>query len=442
MAFFCDDPSDISDIAQKDTNRLVGQIAKALAANSPYLNVIGGGTFPSGVSDSIRSVVQMQAAPGDSLAIPQFLCDTELCGYTGCQDLTDAVEFTTTLESFRGRGPNICVKKGYSAFKGSYVVAEDSMKKLITQYVNADVRAQLYLRSASKFTANAGYDFDSLFTGGSETDLGVLFAPLLPTGPMTFKALHYLARYIREVLFGEWFAQDKGMPHFRFIGGSDQVEYFRNEIGVQNIMQSLTTGGYKLGETTLSAYSFEQSPAYRGIAFGIDQRPLRASGFNIDGTLNLIDPVTIISNPAKGTGYAKVNPAWLAAEYEVGKLIADGTFERLVPERYVGEGSFKFAPQLHMGELDWHYILDNECNQWGDFGWHKYQITRAYRPLRPQHIVSVLYKRCKADLGLVDCIDDSALSYTGADETADLDCVAPGELERGRCRNDDEQQLA
>ena len=142
MAFFCDDPSQISDIASKDTNRIVGTVAKALAANSVYMNVIGGGVFPSGVSDAIRSVVQMQAAPGDSLAIPTFVCDTDICGNQGIQDLTDTVEFTLRLESFRGRGPNICVKKGYAAFKGSYVMAEDSMKKLVTQYVNSDIRAQ------------------------------------------------------------------------------------------------------------------------------------------------------------------------------------------------------------------------------------------------------------------------------------------------------------
>jgi hypothetical protein len=415
MAFFCDDPSAISDIASKDTNRIVGSIAKTLAANSPYLNVIGGGTFPSGTSDNIRSVVQMQAAPGDSLAIPQFVCDTELCGNLGHQDLTDTIEFNLRLESFRGRGPNICMKKGYSAFKGSYTMAEDSLRKLVTQYINADIRAQLYLRSASKFTANANYDFNSLFTGGAETDLGVLFAPLLPTGPMTFKALHYIARYLKEVLFGEWYGNDKGMPHFRFIGGSDQVEYFRSEVGVQNVMCCLTEGGYQLGKEALTAYSFESSPAYRGIAFGVDQRPLRATGFNEDGTLALVDPITIVSNPAKGTAYAKVNPSWLDADYEVGVLIADGSFERLVPERYVGEGSFRFAPQLHMGELDWHYHIDNECNQWGDFGWHKYQITRAYRPLRPQHIIPILYKRCPADLGLVNCSNDDSSSFSGAD---------------------------
>jgi len=419
MAFFCDAPTDISDIASKDSNRIIGTIAKTLAANSPYMNVIGGGVFPSGVSDQVRSVVQLQAAPGDSLAIPTFVCDTEICGTAGDQDLTATTEFTLRLESRRGRGPNICVKKGYAAFKGSYSMAEDSLKKLITQYVNSDIRAQLYLRSASKFTANANYDFDSLFTGGLETDLGVKFAPFLPTGPMTFKALHFLARYLKEVLFGEWYESDKGMPHFRFIGGADQVEYFRSEIGVQNVLIALTTGGYKLGEEALTAYSFEQSPAYRGIAFGVDQRPLRASGFNVDGTLALIDPVTIVTG-SNNTAYAKPNPSWLAADYEVGVLIADGSFERLVPERYVGESSFKFAPQLHMGELEWHYLMDNQCNQWGDFGWHKYQITRAYKPLRPQHIIPILYKRCKADLGLGNCVDTSASHYSGSDSFASL----------------------
>jgi hypothetical protein len=79
------------------------------------------------------------------------------------------------------------------------------------------------------------------------------------------------------------------------------------------------------------------------------------------------------------------------------------SFKRLVPEKYVGEGSFKFAPQMHMGELEWHYIKDNDCNIWGDYGWHIYQISRAYQPQRPHHIIPILYKRCKADLGLDEC---------------------------------------
>lgn len=412
----CVAPSTLSDISKKDTSRLLGTVAKALAANSPYVNILEGGTFPSGVSDEIRTSVQMQAAPGDSLALPTFVCDTELCGTQGSQDLTDSIDFTARLESKRGKGPRVCVKKGYASYKSSYLAAEDSLKKLVTQYINADVRAQLYLRSASKFTAVAGYDFDSLFTGGNETDIGVKFAPILPSGPMSFKALHYLARYLKENLFADMFdAGGEGQMHFRFVGSSDIVDKFREEAGVKEVLLSLTNGSFKFGEQSLRGYGWETAGAYRGISFGIDQRPLRATGFNGSGTLNLVDPLTVVTNVSKNTAYAKVNTAWTGADYEVGFLFAQRSFRRLVPERYVGEGSFKFAPQLHMGELDWHYQIDNDCNAFGDFGWHQYQITRAYQPERPQFVVPILFKRCPGDLGLEECDEPTPSEYTGAD---------------------------
>jgi hypothetical protein len=412
----CITPAAASDIARKDTNRLIGSVARTLAANSPFINVLRGGTFPSGTSDTVRTAVQMQAAPGDSLALPTFVCDIDLCGQVGLQDLTDAIEYTTKLESKRGFGPRVCVKKGYAAFKSSYLAAEDSMKKLVTQYINSDVRAQLYLRSASKFTAAVGYDFTSLFTGGNETDIGVQFAPILPTGPMSFKALHYLARYIKENLFAEMFdVGGKGMPHFKVIASADQIELFREESGVKDVLLSFVNGSYKFGEDSLRGYSWASAGAYRGLAFGIDQRPLRATGFKANGDLNLVDPVTIVTNSAKNTAYAKLNPAWASAPYEVGFLIAENSFERLVPERFVGEGSFRWNPQLHMGELDWHYEIDNDCNVWGDFGWHKYQIIRAYKPVRPQFVVPFLYRRCTADLGLAACDVPTSSTYTGND---------------------------
>lgn len=405
MAADCNAPATLSDISTKDTNRLVGKIAESLAANSVFMNVLGGGTFPSGVSDVVRSSVQMPAAPGDSLAVPTFVNDTDACGTVGLQDLTDTIEFTYRLETKRGYGPRVCMKQGYAAYKDSYLMAADSLSKLITQYINADIRAQLYLRSASKFNASAGYCFEDLFTGGEHTDGSVAFAPVLPTGQLSFKALHTVLRYAKEALFAEMFeGGGKGQPHARFIGSADQIEYFRNEIGVEKILQSLTEGGYRLGENSLSAYSWETSPAYRGIAFGTDQTPLRATGFNQDGTLALVNPRTLVANVVKNTAYSIPNPAWLRAPYEVGFLVFQNSFKRLVPERYVGETPFKFAPQLVMGELQWHYVIDNDCNQWGDYGWHKYQIVRAYQPVRPHHIIPILYKRCNADLGLEACI--------------------------------------
>lgn len=419
----CIAPSALSDISVKDTNRLVGSIAKALAANSPYMNILEGGMFPSGTSDTIRSTVQLQAAPGDSLAIPTFVCDVELCGTQGTQDLTDSIDFSATLESKRGKGPRVCVKQGFSAYKQSYLAAEDSLKKLVVQYLNADIRAQLYLRSASKFVAHPNYTFDALFTGGNETDIGVQFAPITPTGPISFKSLHYIARYLKENLFAEGFepsGSGAGESLFRFIGSSDIVNSFREEIGVRDVLLSFVNGSYKFGETALRGYSFETAGAYRGISFGIDQRPLRATGFNEDGSLALVNPLINVVNAEKNTASAKVNPAWLAAPLELGFLFAHRSFRRLLPERYVGEGSFKFAPQLHMGELDWHYQIDNDCNAWGDYGWHKYQITRAYMPERPQFVVPILYARAPADLGLTANSSATLSGYSGADTFAEI----------------------
>lgn len=406
-------PAEISDFATKDTNRVQGNIAKCLAANSPFINILKGGTFASGVSDEVRSVVQLPAAPGDASVNPAFVNDTEICGTSGDIDRTSTVEFSYRLQSRRGRGPRVCVKQGYAAFKQSYAMAEDALAKQITQYLNADVKYQLFSKSATKFNAAAGYRFDDLITGGTEADVGVDFAAVTPTGELSFKALHKVARYLREVLLADPFTGGNAGEHFKVIGGIDIIDRFREETGVKDVLLALTNGGYRLGESVLTSYKWDVSAPYRGLAFGVDQRPLRASAV-VDGVPTFVNPMLVVEEPGDSNkAYAKVNPSWLSAPYEVLFLLADNTFERQVPERYVGEGSFRFSPQLHMGELDWHYVIDNDCNAHGDYGWHKYQITRAYRPVRPQHVVPILFKRCEADLGLVAC-DSTGEDYTGS----------------------------
>jgi hypothetical protein len=410
----CINPAEISDFATKDTNRVQGNIAKALAANSPFLNVLKGGTFASGVSDEVRSVVQLPAAPGDSLVNPSFTNDTEICGTSGTEDRVSTAEFTYRLKSKRGRGPRVCVKQGYAAFKNSYSMAEDSLAKTVTQYLNADIKYQLYSQSASKFNASAGYRFNDMFTGGDAADIGVKFADVVPTGEVSFKAVHKVARHLREHLLAESFSGGNVGEHFKVIGGIDIIDKFREETGVKDVLLALTNGGYKLGESVLTSYKWDVSAPYRGLSFGVDQRPMRATGFNPDGTLALVNPVVVVDDDEDANkAHSKPNPAWLDAPLEILFLIADNTFERQVPERYVGEGSFKFAPQLHMGELQWHYVVDNDCNPFGDFGWHQFQISRAYRPIRPEHVIPILFKRCDADLGLFDC-DDTGTTYTGS----------------------------
>ncbi len=173
----------------------------------------------------------------------------------------------------------------------------------------------------------------------------------------------------------------------------------RNEAGVKADLLALTTGNVTAVQDVLQKYAFIDLP-YRGIKLAIDQQPLRFNTVDANGNPVYIEPLirTVTDYGVENLS----NPAWQAARYEVGFLVSKGSFRRLVPERFVGEGSFRFEPQFVMGELQWTNFRDNVCNVWGDFGYHIYQIVRAFQARRPHGVIPVAYKRCSQDLGLSD----------------------------------------
>lgn len=416
----CNTPSAKSELAVKHTGVIQGTVAKALAANSAWINVLGGGVFKSGDGDVQKSAVQLPAAPGDSLAAPTFIADREICGTNGIQEKTEQKLYDICLESKRIKGPRVCMKSTFGAFKSSLLAAEDALKKNVVQYNNSDIRYQLTQRSATKVVATVGYDFASLLTGGSQSDLGVEFVDLLPTAPLSLKFLQKIARHAKDALWAEMFMNKGQEATYRFIGSSDIIDTMRAEAVVQGA-QYLTNGSFKLGEEIVNGFNFDSAPGYRGMSFGVDQRPLRFNTVTA-GQPNYINPVVNVTNATNNTAYPVTNPVWLAATYEVGHFVAKGAFERLVPERYAGEGTFKYAPQLVMGELEWSYNKDNDCNQWGDFGQHLAQLSRAYKPIHPEHVVPIAYLRVEADSGLVAPSVSSSSSYSGADTYADITC--------------------
>jgi len=390
-------PIAATDFANRDSNRLIGQIAKILARKSPYMDVLDGGTIPN-VSDTVRSVVQERAVMGQSLTKPVFVADNSTCGTIGNQAAVGSTVYSYGLQTMRGYGPKVCIKTTRTAFKQTYSQAANSLEAGILEVMNADIRSTLYERAGVKFVAKAATAFDTLLTGEIQA-IDTPFYASAPDSAMTFKALRKLGAYMKEVLLAEPFSSDVG-EFFKVITSDDQNEIFRNESGVKSDLNYLTSGRYDLGEKSLKGYSF-QGP-YRGFAFGIDPQPLRFSA--IDGVTNqpvLLEPV-ISDTVTTGVGQ-RPNPAWLAATYEIGFIIGGNSFKRLVPEQYAGESPFKFSPQLHMGELKFHNIVDNDCNVWGDYGMHIYQISRAYQPMRPHCVIPFAYKRCQADLGFATC---------------------------------------
>ena len=380
----------VQNFASKDVNRIIGQIGRVLARKSPYINSIDGGTLPN-VSDVVRSVVQEMAVPAASLASPTFANDTTLCGVGATPDQVGSTEYQFQLQTLRGAGPRVCVKTSRTAFKGSYLQAQISLEKTILQLINADIRYQYLIQSGIKYVSNSTQSFSQNLTGDMQAINTKFATGILPDAPMNFKTLYKIGTFMREEMLAEPFGTKDG-EFFQVMASADQIENFRNDADVKEDLVALTTGSFKLGEDSIKGYQFF---GYRGFAFGIDQQPLRATGYDGSGNLVLVNPIV---STAVTNGFAqRRNPAWVSAPYEVMFVIAGEAFKRLVPETYTGEGTFRFAPQLAMGELEWTYFRDNDCNLYGDFGQHIYQISRAIQPIRPQNVCAIVYKRCPFD---------------------------------------------
>ena len=395
MASNCIDLATVQNFASKDTNRIVGQIAKVLARKSPYINSIDGGTLPN-VSDVVRSVVEEMAVPASSLASPTFTADINLCGIGATPDRVGSTEYQFQLATLRGAGPRVCVKQARTAFKGSYLQAQVSLEKTILQLINADIRYQFLIQSGIKYVCSSTNTFTSNLTGDMQ-QINTQFADNVVDSPLNFKTLYKIGSFLREEMLAEPFASKDG-EFFQVLLGADAIETLRNDADVKEDLLYLTAGSFKLGEESISGYQFM---GYRGFAFGIDQQPLRSTGLGEDGNLVLVNPI-IAQAVTNGFGQRR-NPSWVNAPYEVGFVIAGESFKRLVPEQYVGEGTFRFAPQLSMGELEWTYFRDNDCNLYGDFGQHIYQIQRAIQPIRPQNVCAILFKRCPFDGQALPC---------------------------------------
>ena len=394
-------PDAAVDFANRDSNRLLGKITMALARKSPFTNVLEGGTLPNGISDTTRSIVQERAVSGQSLVAPAFASDLSECGDAGQLAQVGSTEYTETLGTIRGRGPRVCVKTTRAAFQGSYPAAEDALKKSIIQINNSDIRYTLATRCGAKLTVNSTQTFGQMFSGDAQaidvpfqTDSGTG----LPDSPITFALLKYAMNFMREDLLVDPFENDVEQGGiFKFIGGMDQCELFRAELGITNDARSLTTGRYKFGEKTLLGYSF--NGPYRGVAFASDTQDLRFDSLDINGQPVYIEP-EIAANVTKGVA-ARMNPAWAHAKYATALLIGADSFRRRVPEQYTGAGSFKFPPQMAQGELEFAVIRDNTLNLFGDYGQHLYQISRSYRPERPHAVMAINYLRATSGFGLV-----------------------------------------
>jgi hypothetical protein len=400
-------PADYSAGIAAQVNVLRNETVRFIALNDPYANLVDGGTTPNHMGEQIQTLVTNRLVTGQSLVAPAFAPTVQADGTNGPKSSFGQTVFTTQLATLRGEGPTIALNQSRFAVIDSYRIAEQNLKDAVKSLNAADIRSQLVLNSGVKVTLlSTATSLSQIMTGGYN-QVGVNFPGYLPDCSLTHEFLVYLSNYMRDNLSPEFFGDGAGQ-YFVFIGSSEIIESLRNQAGVQGDLRALITGNEMAAQGAYKKYSFIDYP-YRGLKLAIDQQPLRADVLNGSGNPIYIEP--LISTVTDYGVQNLTNPDWNSADYEVGLLVSKGTFRRLVPERFVGEGTMKFDPQFVMGELKWHYIEDN-INQWGDFGWHLYQILRAFQARRPHGVIPILYRRAPQAWGLTPTNPLNSLSLT------------------------------
>lgn len=393
----CIEIGQANDFLSQDTNRISGNIAKSLAINSPWLNVIETGTFRAGISCTQRSVVAEAIAPTLSQCNPTwatFQCD--LPPQTVCFGST---EYQYSPEQYFEKSCPLCLETSFCAFRNAINRVEQSYKDHLTTLWNSWIRSKLINLSATKVVADStATSFDQIVSRGFATP----FAPgRTPNSPLTFKFLKFIANYLtHSLLAGSEFHWGSGMDScFKLITDQQTIDNFRNDESIRQDLRFIASGCCP-EKRSLLEYSW-MGP-YQGICMGVDQSIIRVSGVRPDGTWCCVEP--FLSEAATLGTKRVINPAWLAAPYQISVLFAKGSFVREIPEEYLGEGMTKFMRQNWGGKITWHNVLDNCNNITGNKGFHYWQLAAAFRPERPEFVIPILHTRCADDMGLQSCV--------------------------------------
>jgi len=392
----CDlDPGEVSNVIASQVAQLKNDMVRFNALNAPYANMIDGGTTPNNNGTEIKTLVTSRMVTGQSLTRPVFVDTIDACGTKGPKAEPNQTLFTTKLQTLRGLGPVICVKQAMYSVIESYSIVEQNLKDAIKALYDADIRNNMLTLSGVKAVLTSGAThLGQVLTGGYNS----LSAPFLggaPSAPISQKFLVALSHYMRDQLSPEFFGDGAGQ-HFVYVGSSESVEKLRNEAGLKTETLAFVQGSDAQAKEALRRYAFIDYP-YRGIKLAIDQQPLRFDDVDGNGFPQFYEP--LIPTATDYGDENAVNPAWVSARYEVGFLVSKGTFKRLVPEKYTGEDSFRWPAQFAMGELKWK-LGGNDCDIWEDYGYHMYQIERAFQAKRPHGVIPILMQRCQQDLGL------------------------------------------
>jgi hypothetical protein len=163
-------------------------------------------------------------------------------------------------------GPLVCVKGMRDEFEGSYLAAEDSLKKQIIQLGQqrqpGDANGSQRQQVGRSFRADLQRDVHGRFAAiDTPFDTG----NGLPDSPVNFELLDDLSTFLREGLLVEGFEGTQSEPLLKFIGSQEINRRLRNEIGIREDHRYLAAGSYQVGRDALLKYTWEGSVSRMGV---------------------------------------------------------------------------------------------------------------------------------------------------------------------------------
>ncbi len=370
---------------------LYGPVAKTVAQRNPWLGALKGGTLPANVATTLSSVAMVLPNMNVNLGAPTPTAFANIVGSCSAVTMTsgsNSFTFTPYLDQFLSS--YITLSGGFDAIETSLLATVDSYATGIADYIAADIQYQMFVNSGVKVVAQSAVSLQTMTTGGYG-----IYAQAIPTTAATanldWNLLNEIAQYQVEFNRVEFFSDG----NLKLIASYEAIESLRTQLGgatapsSPNVgpLISLSQGGMKFAQDALLSYAMEVT--MRGITFMKNPRPMR---FNIiGGAYVAVNPI-IASSDTYGNG-AVPNPAWNIAAYEAAFLIGKDSFVRLAPAAYTGEDKVKFGKQFFMGDIQF-LTMNIPGNQFFNIGQLGSQIGRAYQPIHPWHIATIIFKRC------------------------------------------------
>lgn len=364
-------------------------IAATVAVTDPFANTITGGTVDNNVGETLRTLTPGRMVTNQSYAAPEFTRFLDGCNPTGATAEFGSTEYQSFLEQLAGRGPDICLTRARSTVLGMYADAEKRLRTGIAELKGQDIANVYSQRSGFKVSLKASATDITDISSGGEWQVDVNYPGYLPDAGINWTVLRSINEWVQENFEVETFGEGAN-AHSIFIGSADAIEVLRNDTNLKGDFNIAVQGSFKEAKDATFKYQFTDIP-YRGMKFAKVTRPKRFNVLDGNGNPVFIEPY--VNQVADNGTIRVVNPAWSNASYELGFLCFKNAFKYNVPKQYLGEGSFKFPPQMYGGELMWRNVI-SDCNPFGDTGYHVYRLVRGIHPVVPHSVIPIAMKRC------------------------------------------------